>query len=318
MSINTSMPTTTRFHTRSVPPHLLLVVATLFWGGNFIVGRLVRHDITPLALTFWRWLLALAILLPVSVAELRRERRVILASWKLIGGLSASGITVYTICVYEAVRTTPAVNAALVLATLPLMIVVANRLINRGHIAPNQMLGMVISLGGAVVIVAQGSLALLLALRFNTGDLWMVTAVPLWAVYAVLQQRRPAAISPLTLVTVSIAAALLLLTPIYVWEAAHGEHTPWTIGSVLAVGYTAGPASAVSYVLWNQGAAALGSSRAGIYINLIPVFSALLAVLILGETLALYHIVGAMLVAFGIAVGNWHRFAAGMHSRRGE
>jgi drug/metabolite transporter (DMT)-like permease len=306
MSINTSISTTTRLHSRSVPPQLLLVVATLFWGGNFIVGRLFRQDITPIALTFWRWLLALAILLPLSAAEMRREWRPILHSWKLIVALSVSGITTYTICVYEAVRITSAVNAALFLATLPLMIVVASWLLNRDRITRNQMLGMAISFGGAVVIVAHGSLALLLALHFNIGDLWMLAAVPLWAIYAVLQRHRPAAISPLTLVTVSIAAALLLLTPAYVWEATHGGHTQWSIGSMFAVGYTAVLASAVSYVLWNRGAAVLGPNRAGIYINLIPVFSALLAVLILGETLAVYHIIGATLVACGIAVAHWH------------
>ncbi|HEU5099805.1 MAG TPA: DMT family transporter [Roseiflexaceae bacterium] len=281
-------------------------MATLFWGGNFVVGRLFRQDITPIALTFWRWLLALAILLPLSAAEMRREWRLILHSWKLIVGLSVSGITAYTICVYEAVRITSAVNAALFLATLPLMIVVANWLINRDRITGNQMLGMAISFGGAVVVVAHGSLALLLMLRFNIGDLWMLAAVPLWAIYAVLQRRRPTAISPLTLVTASVAAAQLLLTPAYLWETAHGGQTHWNIGTIFAVGYTAVLASAVSYVLWNRGAAALGPNRAGIYINLIPVFSALLAVLILGETLALYHIIGAALVACGIGVAHWH------------
>jgi drug/metabolite transporter (DMT)-like permease len=307
MSINTSIPTTARFATRSISPQLLLVVATLFWGGNFIVGRLVRQDITPIALTFWRWLLALAILLPLSAAEIRRERRLILSSWKLIAGLSASGITAYTICVYEAVRITTAVNAALFLATLPLVIVGASWLINRNRITRAQVLGMAISFGGAVVIVAQGSLALLLALRFNNGDLWMLAAVPLWAIYAVLQQRRPAGLSPLTLVTVSIAAALVLLAPAYMWEAAHAEQMHWNTGSLLAIGYTAVLASAVSYVLWNQGAAALGSNRSGIYINLIPVWSALLAILILGERLALYHIIGATLVAGGIAIMRFQR-----------
>jgi len=277
-------------------------VATLFWGGNFIVGRFFRQDITPIALTFWRWLLALAILLPLSATEMRREWRLILHSWKLIAGLSVSGITAYTICVYEAVRITSAVNAALFLATLPLMIVVASWLINRDRITHNQVLGMALSFGGAVVIVAHGSLVMLLVLRFNVGDLWMLAAVPLWAIYAVLQRRRPIEISPLTLVTVSIVAALLLLAPAYVWEVAHGGHTHWSIGTMFAVGYTAVLASALSYVLWNRGAATLGPNRAGIYINLIPVFSALLAVLILGETLALYHIIGATLVACGIGV----------------
>jgi drug/metabolite transporter (DMT)-like permease len=282
------------------------VVATLFWGGNFVVGRLVRQDITPIALTFWRWLLALAILLPFSIVEIRRQWRLLLAAWKLIFALGATGITAYTISIYQALRVTTALNAALVLATLPLMIVLAGWLINRDRITSSQGLGMAVSLGGAVVIVAHGSLALLIALRFNAGDLWMLGAVPLWAIYAVLQKRRPAALSPLTLVTVSIAAAMLLLTPGYLWEMAHGGRTQLTIVSALGISYTAIAASALSYVLWNRGAAALGPNHAGVYINLIPVFSALLAVILLGEKLALYHVVGATLVVCGIALAHWY------------
>lgn len=289
-----------------MPPQLLLVVATLFWGGNFVVGRLVRQDITPIALTFWRWLLALAILLPLSAAEIRREWQVILAAWKLIFALGATGIMIYTLAFYEALRVTTAVNGALFLATLPMLIVLASWLINRERITRGQVLGLLISLGGAVVIVARGSLALLMALRFNAGDLWMLAALPFWAVYAVLQKHRPAALSPLTLVTASIAAATLMLAPTFLWEALHGGQTRLTTVSALGIGYTAVCASALSYVCWNRGAAVLGPNRAGVYINLIPVFSALLAVALLGERLARYHVVGAALVMCGIALA--HRY----------
>jgi drug/metabolite transporter (DMT)-like permease len=315
MWINAFIRSATRLQRPAVSPQLLLVVATLFWGGNFVVGRLVRQDITPIALTFWRWLLALAILLPLSAAELRREWRLILGSWKVIVGLSASGITAYTICVYEAVRLTTAVNAALFVATVPLTIGVASWLINRDRMTRTQLLGLAIALGGAVVIIAQGNLALLLALRFNRGDLWMLAAVPLWAIYAVLQRRRPAAIAPLTFVTASIGAALLLLAPAYAWDVAHGEPTQWSSGSLFAVGYTAVFASAVSYVLWNRGSAALGPNRAGVFINLIPAWSAVLAILLLGETLAPYHIIGAALVASGIAVAHWQERRSGAVGR---
>jgi drug/metabolite transporter (DMT)-like permease len=290
-----------------MPPQLLLVVATLFWGGNFVIGRLLRQDITPIALTFWRWLLALAILLPFCATAIRRQWRSALAAWKLIFALGATGITAYTIAIYAALRITTAVNASLVLATLPLMIVLAGWLINREQITRSQILGLAVSLGGAVVIVAQGSLALLVALRFNAGDLWMLAAVPFWAIYAVLQKRRPAALAPLTIVTLSIGAAMLLLAPAYLWEVRQSGWTHVTIASALGIGYTAVAASAVSYVLWNRGAAVVGPTRAAVYTNLIPVFSALLAVILLGEKLALYHLAGAALVVCGIALGHWHR-----------
>jgi drug/metabolite transporter (DMT)-like permease len=290
-------------------PQALLVLATLFWAGNFIVGRLVRQDLSPIALTFWRWAIALPLLLALSSGEIRRHRRLILARWRLMVGLGATGIAAYSVSVYEALRATTAINASLFAALLPLTIVLAGRLFNRDAIARRQLLGMLISLLGALVIVSHGEPAALLALRFNPGDLWMLLAVPLWAVYAILQKRRPPQLSPLTLVTVSVAVGVALLAPCYLWELAQGVRVPLTAPNLIAIGYVAVVSSAIGYVLWNRGAATLGPIRAGVYTNLIPVFSATLAVLLLGEALAGYHLVGAALVAAGIYLAS-RRFAA--------
>ena len=289
-------------------PQLLLILATLFWAGNFIVGRLVRQDMTPVTLTFWRWIIALAILLPLNAGEIRAHWRAILAAWKLIVALGATGITAFTVCVYQALQATTAVNAALVMATLPLMIVLAGRVLHQERITPAQGVGLAVSLVGAIVIVAQGNLAALLAFQFNPGDLWMLIAVPIWALYAVLQKRRPAVLSPLTLVTASIGAGVLLLLPGYLWELSQGVRTAVNVTTAWATIYTAIGSSAIAYVLWNRGAAVLGPARAGVYINLIPVFSALMAVVLLGEALAGYHLVGAGLVAGGIMLGNLRQF----------
>lgn len=281
---------------------LLLVLAALLWGSNFVVGRLVGHEISPVALSFWRWLGALAFLLPLSGRELLRQRELLRARWRLIAALGLTGIAVYNICVYTALRTTTAVNAALFMALLPLAIVLAARLLDRESGQRTQLPGMALSLLGALTVVTRGDVSALLGLRLNPGDLWMLVAVPLWAVYAVLQRRRPAELSPIALVTAAIFAGVVMLAPAYLLELAAGMPARLSPSAALGAAYAALGPSAIGYVLWNQGASALGSARAGVYINLIPVFSALLGVSLVGEALETFHLTGAALVATGIAL----------------
>lgn len=302
------MPTPSRSPIERAAP-LLLVLATLFWGSNFIVGRLLGQELTPLALNFWRWLGALVFLLPLSGAELLRQRRLLLAHWRLIGILGLTGIAIYNCFIYAALRATTALNAALFLALLPLAIMLAARIIDGEPIRRGQLPGMALSLLGATVVITRGDLASLLNMRLNAGDLWMLAAIPLWAVYAVLQRRRPAGLSPLALTSASIFVGVLALTPVYLLERAGGTATPIMLPAALGLAYLAAGPSAIGYVLWNRGLAVLGASRAGVFINLIPVFSALLGVTLLREVLEPYHLAGAALVATGVALASRHRAA---------
>ncbi|HMQ31490.1 MAG TPA: DMT family transporter [Chloroflexaceae bacterium] len=279
---------------------LLLVLATLLWGSNFIFGRVVGQELSPITISFWRWAGALAFLLPLSGGELLRQRRLLLAHWRLIGLLSLTGIAAYNVCVYSALRATSGVNAALFAALLPLAIMLAARLLDRERLRLAQLPGVAISLLGAVVVVTRGDPGALLGLGLNAGDLWMLGAVPLWAVYAVLQRRRPAGLSSLGLVTAAVVGAVLMLAPLYAAEAVAGATALPSTGAALGLAYAALGPSAVGYVLWNRGASVLGPARAGVYTNLIPVFGALLSVTILGEALEGYHMAGAALVMVGI------------------
>lgn len=286
----------------SLAAPLLLVLAALLWGSNFIVGRLVGPEISPVALSFWRWLGALVILLPLSGRELLRRRVLLRAHWRLIGALGLTGIAVYNVCIYTALRATTAVNAALFMALLPLAIVLAARLLDREPVQRSQLPGMALSLLGALTVVTRGDAGALFALRLNVGDLWMLAALPLWAVYAVLQRRRPAELTPIALVTAAIFVGVIVLAPAYLLELASGAPARLSTAAALGAAYAALGPSAIGYVLWNRGASVLGPARAGVYINLIPVFSALLAVSLVGEALEAYHLAGAALVAAGITL----------------
>jgi drug/metabolite transporter (DMT)-like permease len=282
-----------------------LFVAPLFWSGNFIVGRLLRDDVPPITLNFWRWVLALLILLPLTYKQLYRHRVLLRREWKLIVACGATGIAAFQIMVYQALTLTTAINATLILATTPLVIVLCSWLAFRARITRAQALGLLGALLGAAVVVTQGRAEALLALRLNPGDLWMLAAVGVWACYALLLTRSPREIPALALLTATVAAAVLIMLPAYLWRTLAGEHLIISSPNLLGIAYSGTFSSVLAFFAWTRGVAALGPARAGVFINLIPIFAGLLSPLVLGEPIAAYHLIGAALVFGGIVLSNW-------------
>jgi drug/metabolite transporter (DMT)-like permease len=286
-------------------PYLLLTCAALFWSGNFVVGRALRGDIQPISLNFWRWTLALAILLAVSVEQLRRHHVLLRREWKTVLALGATGVAIFHSCVYLALTSTTAINALLYLATVPVMIVLVSWIVFRDTITFSQALGIIVSLLGALVMISRADIALLRSVRFNPGDLWMLAAVPAWAIYSVLLKRRPATLPHLTLLTATVIAGVLLLLPVYVWRLWSGEVMALNEHTILGLSYIVVFPSILAFIFWNKGVAGLGPNRAGMFIYFMPVFGAVLSVLFLGEQIAAFHVAGALLVFIGIMLVAW-------------
>ncbi len=285
-------------------PYLLLAIATLTWAGNFIVGRYIHDQIPPVSLSLWRWLLAFALLLPFTLPALMRQRHVILEHWRLLAALGASGIAVFHVLVYLALRHTEAINSALFMSTTPVVIIGFSWLLFRERVTRLQALGIAASLAGALILITRGDPGLLLSLQFNRGDLYMLIAVPNWALYSVLLRRLPPGLHPLALVTTVAAFGLVFLAPAYAWELARGGHfalNAATIGSVLYIGVFA---SVIAYLCWNRGVATVGANRAGLFMHLIPLYSAILAVALLGESVQSFHLMGAAFIFTGIYLTN--------------
>jgi drug/metabolite transporter (DMT)-like permease len=158
------------------------------------------------------------------------------------------------------------------------------------------------ALGGAAVLILHGEVEALAELRFNAGDLWMLGAVCLWAVYSVLLRSRPAQVPPLALHTASVGAGALWMLPLFSWEAARGGGLPTDVTVWLAIGFIAVFSSAIAHAMWVRGVATIGANRASVFIHLMPLFGALLAITFLGEQLATYHAVGAALVLGGVVL----------------
>ena len=282
----------------------LLVFGTLFWSSNFVVGRALRADIDPIALSFWRWFVAFAILAPFAWKHLRNDAATLLRSWKRVTALAFLGIAAFNTLVYLGLHTTTVVNGVLMQSAMPLLILLGSFLILGERVHGIRIVAVIVSLLGVIVIVARGSVDALIALRINPGDLLIFTAVCLYALYSVLLRGRPR-VHPLSLLSATIGVGTCMLLPAYAAELAWTgpfEPTPPILG---AIAYVAVFPSILSFLFFNRAVELIGANHAGHFLHLMPVYGSLLAALFLNEMLHLYHLAGAGLIAVGILVATF-------------
>lgn len=281
---------------------LLLVVPPLLWAGNALVGRATSGDIAPIELAFWRWALALTLLLPFTLRSVLAHGAVLRAHWWVVGLMGLFSVAAYNTLLYLAVHTTTAINATLMGASMPLMLLLLSRVWLGEAIRPAQVLGIVVSALGIVAVVARGAPAQLLTVGITPGDGLMLLATLAWAIYSVMLKRYAVAVPATTLLSVLIAVGLVVLTPFYLWHLAHHPAlvpSPRVVGAIV---YTSVFASLVAYYAWNRGVVAVGAATAGQFTYLIPLFTAILAVLLLGEEFRWFHALGGGLIFAGIGL----------------
>ena len=281
--------------------YLLLTLTALFWAGNAIVGRALHTSVQPVTLAFWRWALAALFLLPFTWPHLRRDWRTLARHWPTMLGLSLLGISSFNTILYHAAHTTTATNIALIQAALPAMLLLLGFLLFGERMSHRGLLGMALTIGGAVVTVVHGDFNFLRTAQFVSGDVWMLAAVFLYALYSVLLRKAPRvhALSFLTATFIVGAAALL---PLYLWEW-HALGAPvLTTGLIAGALYVAVFPSIFAYLFWNHGVATVGAGTTGLFNCLIPVFAAVLAFAFLGERLHAYHVIGLALIVAGFVL----------------
>lgn len=269
---------------------VLLIFGTAFWGGNVVVGRAVIGEISPLAISFWRWAIALILLTPFGVRPVVAAWHAVRRDWFVLVAQGVIGIGLYNTLVYFALVHTTAINTTVIYASAPMMIVGLARLVLGEKLHRGQAIGLTLSFLGVATLIGRGDPATLLALDFNRGDLLVVLACFCWAVFSLLLRRRPAELPPVGLLYVQIAVGTAAILPFYLWEVlvdGRGfETTPAMIGALLYVGSLP---SLASFFFWNRAVQALGAGTAGLFINLIPVFASLLSIAWLGEPPQPYH-----------------------------
>lgn len=287
-------------------PYLLLGLAVLFWSGNFIVGRATAGIVPPIALAFWRWTLGLLLVVGLGSANIRRDWAQLKSHWKILLLLGALGIATFNTFVYLGLQTTTAVNALLLQSAMPVIILAATFLIYGERPAWRQALGVLVSIGGVLAIAAKGDWQTLATLQFNGGDLWVLAAVAAYALYSALLRQRPA-VHPLSFLAATFSVGAIMLLPLYIHEHMAIAQVRPVLPAYLAIAYVALFPGFLSYLLYNRGVELVGANTAGHFMHLMPIFGSGLAVLVLGERFAGYHLVGAALIAAGLALATLRR-----------
>lgn len=280
-------------------PWLLMLVPGLVWAGNAIVARAVAGEVPPIGLAFWRWTLGALFVLPVAWPHLKHDARSLRAHWRIMLVLSAMGIAFFNSGLYLAARTTTALNILMLQTSIPVLIVLAGFLIFRETVTFQQGLGIALSLGGALTLIAHGDWHVLTKLDFNVGDLWMLAACLMYAGYTSLLRLRPH-VHALSFLFASFCIGALLLLPLYVGETLIDTPMPLSRNALMAILYVAIFPSVLGYLAYNRTVAVLGASTAGLSVYLVPLFGTILAVLLLGERPEIYHAVGIGLIVLGI------------------
>ncbi len=282
-------------------PSLLLSLAALTWAGHSVVGRLAVGQIGPMTLTCARWALALGPIVFAARGELRRDLEVMRGRWMFVAAMGACGFTAFNALFYVAAHRTGALNLSIIQGAVPALVLIGVRVAFGEKASALQALGAFATMLGVIAIASRGDWSRLIGLAFNSGDLLMLVACILYAGYTVGLRDRPR-VSGLGFLAGMAFAAFLTSVPLFLWEIAAGDFI-WPTGEgLLLLLYAAlGPAF-VSQVLYMRGVALVGPGRAGVFINLVPVFGALMAIALLGEPFAAYHVVALALVVGGIAV----------------
>jgi len=280
--------------------YLLLTLTVLFWSGNWVVGRGIRDDVPPIALSFWRWAIAFLCLLPWAGPHLRRQWREALAHWKVLAMLGLFGGACHNALTYTGLAHTTATNGVLLASATPIMIIGLSWALFGKRLRRIEWLGVAVSFAGIVAIVAQGQPARLAALQPNAGDLWVLAAMFFWALYTVLLARRPPGLHALAFLAAITLWGLAGLLPFYLWEIAAGKLIVPGAAAFAAIAYAGIFPAALGFIFWNRAVAEVGGNRAGQFMHLMPAFGTLLSFLFLGETPRAYHAAGIALILSGI------------------
>lgn len=280
----------------------LLGLANLFWAGNWVTGRALRAAFDPITLNFWRWLVAALVLAPFALPQLIRQRHIIRRHAGLLALLSLTGVVVFHCLIYLGLRTTTVVNAVLLNSSAPLFMLLCSWTIERESATRRQIAGMLLSLIGILVIVSRGEIGNLLQFDFQSGDGWILIAMPVWGIYSVLLKRRPPELGEVSLLFAISVAGLALLAPAFALEALHAPPRWPTTGEAAGVLYVGVAASVGAYICWNRGVALVGANAAGFTLHLLPAFGTVLAMVFLGEAFDEFHAAGFAAILLGVAV----------------
>ena len=285
--------------------YLFLFLSVLFWAGNFIVGKYASYyQIPPFSLNFYRWFFAWLILLPFTYKEIISKKNYILENYKFYILLGITSVTIFNSIVYYSLNFTQVISGVLMISTIPVMIMFISSILKIEKTNIFQILGVICSFIGVILIITKANFDLLVNLDFNKGDLTMVVAMLSWATYSALLKKRKHELSQLSLLEVIITFGLIFLIPIYIIEYSLGFEITLNKPFILVLIYVVLFPGLAAFICWIKGISLIGPNRSGVFLHLMPILSALMAMIIFKEKFMLYHLLGAFFILSGIILSN--------------
>lgn len=281
------------------------VLATFIWSWNFVVARGIYKEIPPVSLAFYRWLTATLIILPFAWTSFKKEWPVVKQSLPFFLLAAATGISIFNTFIYIGAQYTTAINLALIGTTSsPILSVIFAAIVLKEKISLLRAIGMMVCISGILVLLSKGDIHNLLHLQFTKGDAWVLGAGLAFAIYNTMVRRKPAAVSPINFLLVIFLLGTLLLLPFYIHESNNTPAIHWHPSVFLIILYLGLGASALCFWIWNIAIRNLGAGRAALFGNLIPIFSTLEAIFLLGEKVNGVHALSFGLVITGLLLAN--------------
>ena len=283
--------------------YLLLTVT--FWAGNFIVGKFASYyNVPPFSLNFYRWFFAWLILAPFTLPEILKHKDYIKENFKLFLILGVTSITVFNSIVYYSLNFTQVISGVLMISTIPVMIMLFSSILKIEKTNVFQILGVLFSFTGVILIITKANFEILKNLDFNKGDITMVVAMFSWALYSALLKKQSHKLSQLSFLEVIITFGLIFLIPIYFIEYQIGYRITLEKPFIMILSYVVLFPGLASFILWIKGISLIGANRSGVFLHLMPILSAIMAMIIFKEKFMLYHILGAVFIVTGIVLSN--------------
>ena len=290
---------------QSTKAYIMLVCATLFWAGNFMVGKLAFVENIPLmTLVFLRWSLVWIILLPFTYKEILKNKDIIFKNLPLLFFLALTSVGLFNSFTYLALAYTQVINASLFNTAIPAMIIFLCFLLKIERTNKFQIFGLIISVLGILSIITKLDLNILLSLNFNKGDLIMIGGVITWGLYSSFLKKKKFTLPLLTLVHVLCTFGLIFILPQFLYELSHGLTVKLNTNLGLTLIYLALFPSIGSYYCWAGAVAIIGANRAGIFLSLIPFFSTIMAITFFNEKFQFFHLIGSILIILGLFLSN--------------
>tara|TARA_Y100001936_G_scaffold60836_1_gene59939 strand:+ start:857 stop:1759 length:903 start_codon:yes stop_codon:yes gene_type:complete len=284
----------------------LLFLATLFWSGNFIVGKIAGlNEIPPISLNFFRWSLAFLILLPFTYKEMIEKKKLILKNILLLCFLGITAVSIFNSALFYSLKSTQVITGVLMISTVPVMIIFFSSLLKIERTNSFQIAGVIFSLLGVIFIISKANFEVLKTLNFEKGDLFALFAMISWSLYSTLLKKKNYELSQLTLLQVVIGLGVIFLIPMYLIDYIYLDNRIIVnTNFILVLSYVVLLPGIIAFFFWIKGVAYIGANKAGIYLHLMPILAAILAMIIFDEILLFYHYIGAMFIISGILLSN--------------